>query len=143
MIVICGQTPHLSVFCRSHIFEQLLPGPLGPRSQVSAARCLQHDPVRSCDAEFCADSRCQNWRCAQHVHHGNTFLERAPEIWHTHSHVQRPLPPQTQVRNKLPQHSLAGHQFANEYTTRRRCAQTRSQATSWSHFRPHPRGCTD
>ena len=57
--------------------------------------------------------------------------------------MQRPLPPPTQVRNKEPQHSLAGHQFANDHTTGRRCAQTRSQTTWWSHLRPHTRGCTD
>ena len=38
--------------------------------------------------------------------------------------MQRPLPPPTEARNKKPLRSFPGHQFANDYTTGRRCAQT-------------------
>ena len=41
------QTYHISGFCRAHIIKQLLPGPLGPRSQVSAARCAWNMILRA------------------------------------------------------------------------------------------------
>ena len=57
--------------------------------------------------------------------------------------MQRPTPPQTEARNKKLQRSLAGHHFANDYTTQTERGNFLPKPPCGASLHPHPRGCTD